>query len=1120
MVLNYVSLKRSYLFLLFCLCGNVLFGSPALRSQESLVEVLEEIGEKFQVIFTYDESTIADVKVEADYLSTSDFNSLLSHVLRPAGLNYKHVGERYYIIFKDDRVGNRRAKKLSRNLEKIQRLQNSEELILQSQNVVSGNLMSVHGGQVRKNVLRTINGVVSDQQGNPLIGATVLAKGTSVGTATDIDGSFSLDVSDAVTHLLISYTGFTTQEYEIGGQVKIDVVLLEASSTLDEIVVVGYGTQKKVNLTGAVESIGMKDIVSKPVGQASMALQGIAPGVTVTQNSGKPGSDGGTIRIRGIGTLGDSNPLVLVDGIPGNLNDIDVNEIENISVLKDAASASIYGSRAANGVILVTTRKAKDGEFSVNYRTNIGWQEPTSLMQKVSGYDHMVMINEAYQNVGGSAPFTQDYIDAYKTNAPSDEYPETNWHDVMLKDRALQQSHYLNVNSGSEKVSLLGSLSFMDQDGIMHSNFKRYNLRLNSEIRLKDNLQFNVNLSVINDSNKEPPQNWYWLARYPHNLSGKNEDGSWGIGWDGTNGWATLEDGGSARNTGYDVLSNIRMDWQPVKGLNFAVQVAPKRFYGHDKSFSKQVDLYYPDGVIVNPSEFKGTLTERYNQAFTNNYKALLEYSKDFGKHSFRFLGGWEAIDFESQWLRGFRDQFPLENYEVLDAGSTANQTATGSGYEWSLMSYFGRVNYNLDEKYLFEFNLRRDGSSRFAEEYKYGIFPSLSMGWRVTEEDFMSGVNWLDELKIRASWGTLGNQNIGNYPFVSGVSLGQNYVFGNDIPALGGALINGSNPRISWESTEMLNFGIDALFWKLNLTADYYIKNTSDILLELPVPTIAGLTAPYQNAGKVRNKGFDVRLQYQDRIGEFKYRIGGVFSDVRNEIVDLVESGPYIDGRIIQQEGYSIGSIFGLESLGYFQNEAEVDAHATQFGPVKPGDIKYKDQNGDGTINAEDRVVIGDMVPRYSYGLNLSAEYKGFDFSAFVQGVGKVDGYLDGFAAWAFYLGGTAQEWHKDHWSETNPDASYPRLTFNYPNNEQVSSEWVRSASYLRLKNLQVGYAIPKDLAKKLSLYSCRIYVSGQNLLTFDQFYDGFDPEAPIGTGTYYPMVKVFTFGLEANLK
>jgi TonB-linked SusC/RagA family outer membrane protein len=967
---------------------------------------------------------------------------------------------------------------------------------------------------------RTITGTVTDQRGEPLPGVTVMLAGTTTGTVTTSDGNFTLNIPDDSETLQFSFVGMRTQEIPIDGRTTFTVVMEEDIVGIEEVIAVGYGTQRKVNLTGSVDAINTEQIISRPVGQASMALQGLAPGVTVTQSSGKPGSDGGTIRIRGIGTIGDSNPLVLVDGIPGNINDLDISEIDNISILKDAASASIYGSRAANGVILVTTKRAKDNQFRINYRASAGWQQPTALMEKVSGYDHMVMINEAYKNVGRTPPYSNEYVEAYKINAPSDDYPETNWHDEMVKEQAFQQNHYIGVNGGGEKIKMLGSVSYWDQDGILHSNYQRLNIRLNTDVNLKDNLNLGFDMSYNNDGNSEPPQVWYWLARYPHNLAGKNENGTWGIGWDGSNGWADLVDGGYSDTKNNDMLANIKINWEPLDGLNFMFQVAPEKSINHYKSFRKHTNLYYPDGNVINPSEFKARLTERYIKSVTNNYKFLFNYSKDIKEHSLSVLGGWEAIDYRREWIQGYREQYPLEKYEVLNVGSQINQEATGSAAEWSLMSYFGRLNYNFKEKLLLEANMRIDGSSRFAEDYQFGVFPSVSAGWRVFDEPY---------LKLRASWGKLGNQNIGNYPFASSVTLGQNYVFGG-MPVIGAALLDGANPKISWEKTEILNFGIDANIWKLNLTADYYIKKTSDILLRLPIPQVAGLSAPYQNAGTVKNEGWDARVAYSSRAKKFNYQIGFTLADVKNEIVDLVGTGPYIYSRTAQIEGYPIDALFGLEALGLFQDAADVENHASQFGAVQPGDIKYKDQltidtNGDGipdeadgVVNAQDRVVIGSTIPRYTYSFDYSCSYKGFDFGIFFQGVGKRDGYLDNFATMAFYLGGTAQEWHKDYWREDNLNASYPRLTFNYPNNEQVTSYWIKSAAYLRLKNLQVGYSLPKSVLDKSFVNNFRFFFSGQNLFTFDNFYHSYDPEAPVGQGDYYPMVKVFSFGIETT--
>ncbi|WP_345026197.1 TonB-dependent receptor [Ravibacter arvi] len=976
--------------------------------------------------------------------------------------------------------------------------------------------------RIRSPAEKTITGTVTEAGKEPLPGVSVLLKGTHKGTVTDPTGKFILTLNDSELRsdaiLVFSFVGFISKEVVIGNRTQIDTELEVDTKSLEEVVVVGYGTQKKVNLTGAVDAIKAEDIVSRPVGQASSALQGLAPGVTVMQRSGKPGADGSTIRIRGIGTLGNSDPLVLVDGVPMNLNNVDVNEIESISVLKDAASASIYGSRAANGVILVTTKRGKSGQFSVNYRNNFGWQEPTATMKKVSGYDHMVMINEANRNVGRNAPFADDYVEAYRLNAPSDEYPETNWHKEMVKSRAFQQNHYVGINGGGEKMNILGSVSYMDQDGLMDSNFKRLNLRLNTDIKVKDNLQIGLDIIGRNDNRQEQPQQLGWLLRYPHNIPGKNEDGSWGVGWDGQNGWASMKEGGYNSDKRHELMANLKMNWQPFEGFNLLLQAAPNINYRHNKSFRKHVNLYFPDGLIINPSEFRATLNEQYTKSVTNNYRAIADYSKNINAHSFKVLAGVEAIDYREEWISGFRDQYPLENYDVLNVGSVANQRNEGSAAEWSLLSYFGRFNYSFGDRYMLEMNLRADGSSRFIGDNKFGFFPSLSAGWRISEESFLADVKWINELKIRGSWGTLGNQEIGNYPFASAITMGQNYIFGPGIPGLGAALINAGNPGITWESTRMSNIGIDASIGDFEVTADYYIKNTHDILLRLPAPRIAGVIEPVQNAGKVRNTGWDISLGYRKNFNGLQVGFSGNLSDVNNRVMDLVGTGPYIYEREINRQGSPFRSLYGLRAIGYFQNQQEVDSHATQFGPMKPGDIKYEDINNDGAINAEDRVIIGNTIPKYTYGLNLSLGYKGFDLNVFGQGIGKVDGYLDNFATMAFYLGGTAQEWHKDHWTPENPNAPYPRLTFNYPNNEQISSQWVRSAAYFRLKNLQLGYSVPQAVVRKLNINKLRVFGSAQNLLTLHKFYDSFDPEAPVGQGDYYPQVRVFVFGLELS--
>ena len=1014
-----------------------------------------------------------------------------------------------------------KGEKIDNVLDNLFRNTNIEYRIMDKQIVLLHKQLSIP--TTAQQNMKQIQGVVTDEKGEPIIGANIVEKGTTNGVITDIDGKFLLNVSEGTT-LQISYIGYIAQEVPVRNRVDFNFILKEDLQTLEEVVVVGYGVQKKVNLTGSVDHIDASYLGKKTMGQTSMALQGASPGVSVKQNSGQPGNDGGTIRIRGIGTLSSANPLVLVDGVEADINSVASNDIESISILKDAASSAIYGSRAANGVVLITTNRAQKDVFRISYDNYVGWQLPTALPQMVSGYDHMVMLNEANRNVGRSEPFTQKYVDEYAQFAPSNEYPETDWHDVMLKKRALQHNHHISVNGGGERVSILGALSYLSQDGIsINTNYERINVRLNTDVKIRKDLSARFDVVFTTDDNQTPSAGmpWYFLSRYPKNLQGKNEDGSWGVGFDGTNSWATETDGGETHGKNYLTNLNFKLDYKPVEGLNISFQYAPKWGFNHNKIFLKTVNIYYPSGDIYNPTSDRARLREKYTKSLNNNLKALATYEKTINQHSFNALAGFEQVDYRGDWMEGFRDQYVLENYEVLDAGSPANQSATGSATEWSLRSFFGRINYDYKQKYLLEANLRYDGSSRFAKGNKYGVFPSISAGWRISEELFMQGVEWIDNLKIRASWGKLGNQDIGDYPFVSSVNLGLNYMFNETIPGQGGAVVDAANPDISWETTAMSNVGFDVmLFSKLSVTAEYYVKNTSNILLKLPIPGTTGLGAAYQNAGEVRNKGWDLSVRYTDRIGDFDYNIGGHLSDVKNEIINLEGTGPYIYDRTIHQEGSPISTLYGLEAEGLFQTEEEIRNHAKQFGNIlAPGDIKYKDQNKDGVVNAEDRVVMGSFIPRYSFGFDFFGQYKNFDLSFMLQGVGKADGYIDQHGVFAFYMGGTAQEWHKnEHWTPENRDASYPRLTFNYPNNEQVSSFWIRNASYLRLKNLQIGYTLPKSTLNKTFMDYCRVYLSAQNLFTITGFYDSFDPEAPIGTGQFYPMMKLYSIGINVK--
>ncbi|NQD69811.1 TonB-dependent receptor [Sphingobacterium shayense] len=980
-------------------------------------------------------------------------------------------------------------------------------------------------------------GKIITMDGKGLPGATVKFVNSQtdelvVEISSGEDGVFQINtLSDKVVYNVhvhhIGYLPESITDFVVSAN-KTNTILLrlkEDQSEIEEVVVVGYGTQKKTNLTGAVSAVSGKDMATRPVGQTTAALQGMAPGVTITQRSGKPGSDGGDIRIRGIGTIGSAGPLVLIDGIEGSINNIDPNLIESVSILKDAASSSIYGSRAANGVILVTTKRGEGEKISIAYNNYFGWQNPTNMPKIVNALDHILLTNEAYTNVGSSPLYSDELIERYRQqgSGSSDELPNTDWQKEALLGNGFQQSHFLTINGGTKNVKMLASFGYYDQNGLtLNSGFKRYTIRNNVDIKFSEKFSAKIDLQYVNPIVESPSAGvenlFQWMSSIPANQSFRNSDGSWGLGWNGNNPVSAAADGGVAMNKAPFGSINASIIYKPLDWLTAEVNYAPKYATQVNKNFREMVQSYHPDGTPSFAVPLRSALTQYNSQDFYNNMRATLNIDKSFTDHNFSLLLGASREDFRTDYIQGFRDIFVLPEFPVLDAGSALNQEATGSASDWALQSFFSRLNYNYKQKYLLEVNARYDGSSRFIKGNRYGFFPSMSAGWRFTEEDFFNEAkSWLNEGKIRFSWGQLGNQNIGTYPSVAALNLGS-YTLGGEIINTA-ALNNLSNPNITWETTEEKNFGIDlTLFKNFNFTADYYYRKTSDILLQLNIPLILGLNSPYQNAGVVENKGWEVSLGYRSDFDKpFKYNLVFNLSDVRNKVLDM--RGINQTGLTVNREGHSINSIFGYQTLGYFQNEDEIANHATQFGTLAPGDLKYQDQNGDGIINESDKIIIGSTIPRYTYSLNSSFSYKNIDLSFLIQGVGKADGYLYGAGIQPFTttgaIGGTIREDNKDRWTPDNTNSLYPRLAFGQNNNQQVSQFWMKKASYLRLKNLQIGYNIP---LRNNTIKSLRVFANGSNLFSIDNFWEGYDVEAPIGVGNYYPQVKVYTFGVDVT--
>ncbi len=976
---------------------------------------------------------------------------------------------------------------------------------------------------------RTLTGRVADEKGEGLPGVSILLKGTQQGTIADSKGEFSIRVPDEKSVLVFSFVGYLSQEVPVGNRNSIEISLKIDEQALEEVIVVGYGTQKKVNLTGAVSALNEKDFGRRQVGQSSLLLQGAAPGVTVTQRSGQPGRDAGSIRIRGIGTISDANPMVLVDGVEMSMNNIDPGTIESISVLKDASSASIYGSRAANGVILITTKRAKKDQTSIGYSSYYGWDHPTNLPQKVNAVDHMTYHDIAYKN-SGRAPIFENLIKQYLDDGGKDRdrFPETDWMDLLLKP-GHRQNHLLTFNKGYEKLSLAASFGYFKQDGIVNNtSFERLSFRLNSDLEITSRLKAKFDLMFIHGDRPEPiSQNadistiFFHMYRIPSNQPAIFSNGLYGEGWAGTNPLAWANEGGTSRLRSPQASMNFQFEYKPLNWLTANVVFSPIYTVNHTKDFVRQVTTYNADGTVFVRQPLISTLTETYQRSLNKTLRGTLLAEKNVASHNFKVLGGYSMEDYGSYSFSGYREGFQLPQYDVLDAGGNDNKDSRGTAGEWALSSFFGRINYDFNEKYLLEFTARYDGSSRFSKKNRFALFPSVSAGWRILEERFMQSLNpWFSDLKIRASWGILGNQNIGSsfYPYVSSVPLTVNYTFGNSI-ASGARLLDLANEELKWEQTEMYNIGLDMeLFGKLGITADYFNKRTKDILLRLNIPNSLGLNAPFQNAGVVSNKGWDLGIKYRDHAGRLNYQITAAVSDVVNKIEDLrgISSTALTQNR----EGFPMNSLFGNVAMGYFRDEADIAESPAQFGlKMYPGDIKYKDIDGNGIINDNDREVFGNTIPRFTYSLNVNLDYRSFDLGVFLQGVGKVDGYLYQSAIMPFYNGGTIYEYHKNYWTPENPDAAFPRLAFDQANNQKLSSFWMRNAAYLRLKNIQLGYSAPSSLTRKIGINTLRVFVTGENLLTIDNFWQGFDVEAPVSTGSYYPQVKTYSIGLNINL-
>jgi TonB-linked SusC/RagA family outer membrane protein len=765
-----------------------------------------------------------------------------------------------------------------------------------------------------------ISGTVKDgTTGDPMPGVNIQVKGTSTGAISDINGKYTLNVTDMNVTLVFSFIGYVTQELPVNGRTIIDVSLSEELLGLDEVVVVGFGTQKKVNLTGSVAAVASKDIEKLSVTQTSQLLTGLVSGVTVTQSSGQPGKDAVNITVRGLGTFSGAgtSPLVLVDGLSSSLDNVNINDIASISVLKDAASAAIYGTRGANGVILIETKKGRAGEFRISYQGNVGLQRPTEIPQIVDSWVYAEMYNEALTNAGGSPQYSAEEIAKFKSGVDPDNYPNAqHYNDLITSGSGFQTDHYLSFSGGSDRNSYMLSVGYLNQAGLVaETGYKRYNMLLNVESKLKDNLILRAKLSGQNGRSTEPtavdknPSLGVeglldYAIKIPNTYAGKMSNGYYGNQTGFTiEGWMDSES--FISNNNLDAVASLGLDWNITKGLKLS-GIAGYNFGSGIYKFFRPV-LVVDQFITQGPSE----LTVRNSASSLLTAQAFLNYDLSLGQNTFHFLLGYSQESYRSQYVQAFRDNFPNNSLYEINAGAASNQQTGGSASEWALRSYFGRINYDYKGKYLFEANARYDGSSRFPANKRYGLFPSVSAAWRISEEEFFK-VPMINDLKIRASWGELGNQNIGDYPYQQVLNLGLNAPFGVTEKLWSGAgATTVPNANITWESTRQADIGFDLAMFesKLIFSLDYFDKLTSGILYNITASRVLGLTPSVQNAGVVSNKGIDLNLQHQNAFGDFSYNISTNLSFVKNEIKELANVTRDINNGLFV--GSSLQSIY-----------------------------------------------------------------------------------------------------------------------------------------------------------------------------------------------------------------
>jgi TonB-linked SusC/RagA family outer membrane protein len=1002
-----------------------------------------------------------------------------------------------------------------------------------------------------------ITGRITDENGTGLPGVTVILKGTPRGTASDGEGQFSLPVPDGTGTLVFSFIGYQPQEVPINNRATIHVSMAPDAKALEEVVVVGYGVQKKANLTGSVSTVTSDVLSQRPAPNAANLLQGRATGLQVTQPSGEPGRDNPNFLIRGRGSFGAGiDPLVLIDGVTGSFNNLSPDDIESVTVLKDAASASIYGSRAANGVILVTTKKGRKGAPTVSYRFNVARHTPTALPDLITNSaEYMEMYNAAAERSGIPFRYPEEEIMKYRNGTDQEQYPNFDYIDHYINP-ATVTNHNLAVSGGGENSTYHLSLGYLDQNALIPGyKFKRYNALLSYSTDISKYVTVGTTMNLTYKDRKEPPFTGEAMALTiyaagptyaPFLPDGSGRVVSRAYQLEGRN--RNVQEYyamGNQRTREYNANAQAYVNVKPFEGFTWSTKVALNYVDEAYKMHQTPYQAYVLQERNEAGDDYKMFtfgpdilgVTDQYSKAITPTVYSTLTYeTKIADDHNINMLAGYEQLSYQYRSLRARRINTAAPVLTELTGYTAENQSlffnhprlpgrSTMEPSEWALQSFFGRLSYNYKEKYLLEANLRYDGTSRVSPDYRWGAFPSVSAGWLVSEEGFFRDqFDWVDLLKLRASYGTLGNQDIGTYAYQDILSLNVFYPFGNTAVQQGGVVNELRDQSLLWESTRIVDYGFDLSIQNglLGVTFDWYRKTTYDILARQPVPSSLGLSSPVQNIGKMRNTGIELELTHRNNIGEIFYGANALISTARNELLDIRTPSK---GTTIREVGLPLDAHYLYEWNGIFQlgdiGNPDVPVHMLNRNP-KPGDLKMKDQDRDGDVDADDRIVVDGAYPDFIYSFGFNVGYKGFNLNAFFQGVQGLQARVNNWGVDPFMQGTAPTTKWREAWTPENPTNTLPAIYIaGYQGVAAYSGStyYLQDASYLRLKNVMLSYEIPSAIASRLKSKGLSIYVSGDNLLTWTK-YEGGDPERASMAGNFsqYPQARIYNTGLNVK--